>query len=263
MTPSKARPRARSSWTRSRAGLAARRLSGPEPVPAQRSTPRAPAPGPSDWTKATSPAPVRRAEVRAACASTWASCRRSTSRARRAGGSGCLPEAWDVRLRGLALPELLGCTIDEAYDLWGRCRGAGPAAGCCARRRAGLPGAAPAGLRALRRRGAAAQDRRRAARARRRRLRRCTSWTNRRSASTWRTSPVSLACWTAWSTAGHSVIVVEHHPHLLAACDWLVELGPGGGPEGGRLVASGTPETLARGATPTAPYLREILEAPA
>ena len=32
--------------------------------------------------------------------------------------SGCLPEAWDVRLRGLALPELLGRTIDEAYGLW-------------------------------------------------------------------------------------------------------------------------------------------------
>jgi excinuclease ABC subunit A len=49
--------------------------------------------------------------------------------------------------------------------------------------------------------------------------------------------------------------------HLLAACDWLVELGPGGGPQGGRVIASGAPEALAKGETPTAIYLREILEA--
>ncbi|MCL5995574.1 MAG: hypothetical protein M1546_05895, partial [Chloroflexi bacterium] len=61
--------------------------------------------------------------------------------------------------------------------------------------------------------------------------------------------------------AGHSVFVVEHHTHLLAACDWLLELGPGGGPEGGRVVAAGTPEQVAAGDTPTAPYLRDVLEA--
>ena len=59
---------------------------------------------------------------------------------------------------------------------------------------------------------------------------------------------------------GGSVIAVEHHAHFLAACDWLVELGPGGGPEGGRLVASGTPHVLSRGDTPIAPYLRALLE---
>jgi len=58
---------------------------------------------------------------------------------------------------------------------------------------------------------------------------------------------------------GSSVVVVEHHPLLLASCDWLVELGPGGGPEGGRVIASGTPESIARGETPTAPYIsREV-----
>ena len=41
---------------------------------------------------------------------------------------------------------------------------------------------------------------------------------------------------------GNTVLVVEHHPHVLAACDWLVELGPGGGPDGGRVIAAGTPE---------------------
>jgi excinuclease ABC subunit A len=54
---------------------------------------------------------------------------------------------------------------------------------------------------------------------------------------------------------------VEHHPHLLAACDRLIELGPVGGPDGGHIIASGTPEELASGETPTAHYLREALEA--
>jgi excinuclease ABC subunit A len=59
--------------------------------------------------------------------------------------------------------------------------------------------------------------------------------------------------------AGNSVLVVEHEPSLLAACDWLVELGPGAGPAGGRVIAAGTPEVLAAGDTPTAPYLAEVL----
>lgn len=61
--------------------------------------------------------------------------------------------------------------------------------------------------------------------------------------------------------AGHTVLVVEHHPHLLAACDWLIELGPGGGPQGGQVVFTGPPEGLVRGQTPMASYLKEILEA--
>jgi len=60
--------------------------------------------------------------------------------------------------------------------------------------------------------------------------------------------------------AGHTVVVVEHHPHLLANCDWLIELGPGGGPEGGSVIAEGSPEEVAEMDTPTAPYLREVLE---
>ena len=60
---------------------------------------------------------------------------------------------------------------------------------------------------------------------------------------------------------GNTVLVVEHHSNLLAACDYIMELGPEGGPEGGYLIASGTPETLSNQSTPTAPYIDKVLEA--
>lgn len=43
---------------------------------------------------------------------------------------------------------------------------------------------------------------------------------------------------------GNSVIVIEHNPVVLKACDWIIELGPKGGAEGGQLIAEGTPQTL-------------------
>jgi excinuclease ABC subunit A len=45
---------------------------------------------------------------------------------------------------------------------------------------------------------------------------------------------------------GDAVVVIEHHTDLLAACDRLLELGPGGGEQGGRVIAEGTPAELAR-----------------
>ena len=59
--------------------------------------------------------------------------------------------------------------------------------------------------------------------------------------------------------AGNSVLVVEHDPAFLAACDWLIELGPGAGPDGGRIVFGGPPEALVEADTATAPFLREVL----
>jgi excinuclease ABC subunit A len=59
---------------------------------------------------------------------------------------------------------------------------------------------------------------------------------------------------------GHTVIVIEHHPHVLVSCDWLIELGPGAGPEGGKIIAKGTPQEVAKLNTPTAPYLKKVME---
>ena len=46
--------------------------------------------------------------------------------------------------------------------------------------------------------------------------------------------------------AGNSVIIVEHNLDIIAEADWLIDLGPEGGDDGGRLIAEGPPETLAR-----------------
>jgi excinuclease ABC subunit A len=45
---------------------------------------------------------------------------------------------------------------------------------------------------------------------------------------------------------GHTVVCVEHNLDVIRNADWIVDLGPGGGDQGGRLVAEGTPEDVAR-----------------
>ncbi|MGB9879150.1 MAG: excinuclease ABC subunit A, partial [Anaerolineae bacterium] len=60
--------------------------------------------------------------------------------------------------------------------------------------------------------------------------------------------------------SGNTVVVVEHHLDLIKSADWVIELGPEGGRDGGNVVAVGTPEEIARNPhSPTGQYLAPIL----
>ncbi len=61
--------------------------------------------------------------------------------------------------------------------------------------------------------------------------------------------------------SGNTVIVVEHDMHVVAASDWVIDIGPGAGERGGRVVAAGRPAEVARAVkSRTAPYLARFLE---
>ncbi len=63
--------------------------------------------------------------------------------------------------------------------------------------------------------------------------------------------------------AGATIIVIDHDLDLLAAADHLIDMGPGGGPDGGHILAAGPPEDVARAAgSATGPWLAEHLGMP-
>jgi excinuclease ABC subunit A len=60
--------------------------------------------------------------------------------------------------------------------------------------------------------------------------------------------------------AGNTVIVVEHEMRVVLAADWVIDIGPGAGEEGGRVVEAGLPGDVARSQTSrTAPYLARFI----
>ncbi|MCP3759155.1 excinuclease ABC subunit UvrA [Streptomyces sp. TBY4] len=59
--------------------------------------------------------------------------------------------------------------------------------------------------------------------------------------------------------AGHTVLVAEHDLHLANCADWLVDMGPGAGEHGGRVVAEGIPEEVRATDTATAGHLRRLV----
>ena len=173
-------------------------------------------------------------------------------------GSGFLPEAWQIHWQGICLPELVSRTIEEAYELLqDETALARPLAAAV---EVGL------GYLVLRQPAMALSG----GEAQRLKIARELARKAKGKSLFMLDEPtvglhladvqVLLDVFERLVEKGHTVVVIEHHAALLAACDWLVELGPGGGPQGGQLVGAGTPQSLAAGNTPTAPYLRAVLE---
>lgn len=58
---------------------------------------------------------------------------------------------------------------------------------------------------------------------------------------------------------GNTVLVIEHNLDVIKCADHIIDMGPGGGENGGRIIATGTPEEIIKTDSPTAPFLKEEL----
>ena len=71
-----------------------------------------------------------------------------------------------------------------------------------------------------------------------------------------------LKAFNALIERGHTIVVIEHHPDVIKCADYVIDLGPEGGREGGNIVACGTPEEVAAsGKGYTSKFLRSSLAA--
>ncbi|MDE6523742.1 MAG: excinuclease ABC subunit UvrA, partial [Muribaculaceae bacterium] len=59
---------------------------------------------------------------------------------------------------------------------------------------------------------------------------------------------------------GNTMVVIEHNLDVIKCSDWIIDLGPGGGRDGGNIIAEGIPEKIANEQTPTAEFLKLELE---
>ena len=172
-------------------------------------------------------------------------------------GTGYSPEAWGVRLNGYSLPEINQLSIAEVYELFQD--ETSIAEPLKAALDVGLgylvlhqPGYSLSGGEAQRLRIAAELSKRNTA---------GTLYILDEPTLGQHMEDVNRLCDVLQRLVdeGNSVLVVEHHPSLLARCDWLIELGPEGGKAGGYVIASCPPKEL-RG-TPTSPYIEKLLKA--
>lgn len=173
-------------------------------------------------------------------------------------GTGCCPEAWEVNINGVAFPELNNLTLDEVYQLFKTEENIATRLEIINQVGLGyLVWKQPAYTLS----GGEAQ-RLKIAKELIKRTRLKTLYIFDEPTVGLHLDDVSLLVKVINRLVdyGHTVIAIEHHLHLLAACDWLIELGPVGGPDGGHIIATGKPEEVAKLSTPTAPYLQTLLK---
>jgi excinuclease ABC subunit A len=166
----------------------------------------------------------------------------------------------EITLRGKNIADVLGMTVDAAYEFFAD-EHRRPSRACrVARRRPRLPPTRPARDGAVRRRGAAHQARHRAAArgARQHAVRPRRADDGSASVRDVERLIVQLE---ALVDAGNTVIVVEHDMRVVASSDWIMDIGPGAGDEGRRMVACGIPREVAKDSgSKTAPYLGRFLQ---
>ena len=60
---------------------------------------------------------------------------------------------------------------------------------------------------------------------------------------------------------GNTIVVIEHNLDVIKTADWIVDLGPEGGSGGGKIIAEGTPESVAKTkASYTGQYIKKVLK---
>ena len=60
---------------------------------------------------------------------------------------------------------------------------------------------------------------------------------------------------------GHSIVVIEHNLDIIKSSDWIIDLGPEGGDNGGTIIAEGTPESIMKNKKSyTGKYLKRIIK---
>ena len=58
---------------------------------------------------------------------------------------------------------------------------------------------------------------------------------------------------------GNTVLVIEHNMDVICAADHIIDMGPGGGKNGGHIITTGTPQQVAKTDSPTALFIREAI----
>ncbi|MGD2247762.1 MAG: ATP-binding cassette domain-containing protein [Candidatus Methanofastidiosia archaeon] len=172
-------------------------------------------------------------------------------------GTGFSPQAWDIKIKGVSLPELVALTIDEVYELFKDSKISHS-----------LKIAKDVGLGYL----VLQQPAYSLSGGETQRLKIVKELSKKQKKKTLyildeptvgqHLEDVNqlIQVLHRLVDAGNSVIVVEHNPYVLAACDYILELGPEGGPEGGYVIGTGTPEDIIEQDTITAQYINEVLQ---